>query len=110
MSKVDPGSPADSGEARRRPARGSKLSEEIRIVRAMIRQAQSMTNEASDTGELLSVLETVSRACTSLATMLKTEKALDESQTAADYVKAALDEIRAEMELEGIDSVLTSGL
>jgi len=110
MQKADPNPAPEPAEPHRKPARDSKLTGEIRLVRAMIRQSSAKTNEVKDTAELLSILETVARASSHLATMLRTEKALDEGQTAADYVRAALNDIRAEMEREGIDSVLTSGL
>ena len=110
MQKVDPTPHSGTEEPRPKPARGGKLSEEIRIVRELIRQARTMLDEARSLEELLSTLDTVSRASANLANLLKAEKALDEGQTAADYVKAALHDIRAEMEREGIDSVLTSGL
>ena len=110
MQKVDPTPQSGTAEPRTKLARSGKLSEEIRIVRELIRQARAMLDEAGSLNELLSTLETVSRASSNLANLLKAEKALDEGQTAADYVKAALHDIRAEMEREGIDSVLTSGL
>ena len=110
MQRVDPTPQSGTAEPRTKLARSGKLSEEIRIVRELIRQARAMLDEAGSLNELLSTLETVSRASSNLANLLKAEKALDEGQTAADYVKAALHDIRAEMEREGIDSVLTSGL
>ncbi len=110
MQKVDPTPQSGKEEPRTRTARSGKLSEEIRIVRELIRQARTMLDEARSLEELLATLDTVSRASANLANLLKAEKALDEGQTAADYVKAALHDIRAEMEREGIDSVLTSGL
>lgn len=110
MQKVDPTPQAAADKPRSRPARSGKLSEEIHIVRELIRQARTMLDGARSLEGLLSTLDTVSRASASLANLLKAEKALDEGQTAADYVKAALQDIRAEMEREGIDSILTSGL
>jgi hypothetical protein len=110
MSEADPNSKRERVEKRRKPARDGKLADEIRIVRAMIRQAETMTDAADSSEKLLRSLEIVSHASAHLATLLKTEKALDENQTAAEYVKAALDEIRAEMERKEIDSILTSGL
>ena len=110
MQKVDPTPQSAAEKPHSRRASSGKLSEEIRIVRELIRQARTMLDEARSLEELLSTLDTVSRASASLANLLKAEKALDESQTAADYVKAALHDIRADMEREGIDSVLTSGL
>ena len=110
MQKVDPTPHSEAEEPRLKPARSGNLSGEIRMVRALIRQAETLADEGRSLGDLLSILETVSRASANLANLLKAEKSLDESQSAADYVKAALHEIRAEMERKGIDSVLTSGL
>lgn len=94
----------------RREKNGGKLSEEIRMVRHLINRAQTMANEGTPLKEMLSVLETVARASTHLANLLKTEKLLEEEQSAGELVRAALAEIRAEMDANGIDSILTSGL
>ncbi len=110
MPEVDTPSSPQVPAPRRRAARSGKLSDEIRIMRTLIRQAETLADEGRSLGELLSILGTVSRASANLATLLKAEKALDESQSAADYIKAALNDIREEMERKGIDSILTSGL
>lgn len=110
MQKVESSPQAEAALPRRKPARAGKLSDEIRIMRTLIRQAVTLADDGRSLDELLSILGTVSRASANLATLLKAEKALDESQSAADYVKAALNEIRIEMERKGIDSILTSGL
>lgn len=110
MKKVGTPSPFEAVPPQRKPARSGKLSDEIRIMRMLIRQAETLADEGRSLGELLSILATVSRASANLATLLKAEKALEESQSAADYVKAALNDIREEMERKGIDSILTSGL
>jgi len=110
MQKVDSTPQPETAQPRRKPARAGKLSDEIRIMRTLIRQAETLADEGRSLDELLSILGTVSRASANLATLLKAEKALDESQSAADFVKAALNDIRVEMERKGIDSILTSGL
>ncbi len=110
MQKVESSPQAEAALPRRKPVRAGKLSDEIRIMRTLIRQAVILADDGRSLDELLSILGTVSRASANLATLLKAEKALDESQSAADYVKAALNEIRIEMERKGIDSILTSGL
>ncbi|MHB8934164.1 MAG: hypothetical protein ACYC6H_11930 [Bellilinea sp.] len=110
MQKVDPTPQPEAALPRRKPARAGKLSDEIRIMRTLIRQAVTLADDGRSLDELLSILGTVSRASANLATLLKAEKALDESQSASDYVKAALNEIRLDMERRGIDSILTSGL
>jgi hypothetical protein len=91
----------------KRPRNGGKLSEEIRMMRLLIRRAQSLADDGISLGELLSVLQTVSRACASLATLLKTEQSLAEQETSGDLVRAALEEIRTEMEANGIHSLLS---
>jgi len=110
MQKVESSPRAEAALPRRKPVRAGKLSDEIRIMRTLIRQAVILADDGRSLDELLSILGTVSRASANLATLLTAEKALDESQSAADYVKAALNEIRIEMERKGIDSILTSGL
>ena len=110
MQKVEPAPQAGETGLSRKAARNGKLSDEIRMVRALIRQIDAMAGEGRKLDELLAMLETVSRASSHLATLLKTEKALDENQSASDYVKAALNDIREEMKRKGIDSILTSGL
>ncbi|MHB1121069.1 MAG: hypothetical protein ACYC11_13535 [Bellilinea sp.] len=110
MQKVESSPQAEAALPRRKPARAGKLSDEIRIMRTLIRQAVTLADDGRSLDELLSILGTVSRASANLATLLKAEKALDESQSASDYVKAALNEIRLDMERRGIDSILTSGL
>lgn len=110
MQEVDSSPQAEAALPRRKPARAGKLSDEIRIMRTLIRQAVTLADDGRSLDELLSILGTVSRASANLATLLKAEKALDESQSASDYVKAALNEIRLDMERRGIDSILTSGL
>lgn len=95
---------------RGKPARTGKLSDEIWMVRSLIREVEARARNCDTTEKLLDILESVSHASASLANLLKTEKALEESESASDYVKAALNEIREEMERKGIDSILTSGL
>ncbi|MRR29878.1 hypothetical protein EG834_06065 [bacterium] len=110
MQQVDPPSQAEENEASSKPARNGKLSDEIRIVRNLIRQIDTMAKEGRDVEALLNVLSTVSRACASLASLLRAERALEENQSASDYIKAALSDIREDMKRKGIDSILTSGL
>ncbi len=69
-----------------------------------------MATEGKNLDAMLNVLSTVSRACASLASLLRAERALEENQSASDYIKAALSDIREDMKRKGIDSILTSGL
>ncbi|MEW6648917.1 MAG: hypothetical protein AB1453_01870, partial [Chloroflexota bacterium] len=88
--------------ASRREKNGGKLSEEIRMVRHLISRVRAMANEGTPLKEMLSVLETVARASTHLANLLKTEKLLEGEQSAGELVRAALAEMRAEMDANGI--------
>lgn len=110
MQKVESPPLVEESRPKNKPARNEKLSDEIRIVRNLIRQIDTMANEGRDVEALLNVLSTVSRACASLASLLRAEKALEENQSASDYIKAALSDIREDMKRKGIDSILTSGL
>jgi Rad3-related DNA helicase len=88
----------------------SKLADEIKIVRMLIRQAEKKADEGNDLADVLKVLETISRASANLAALLKAERALEETRSSGEYVRAALEEIKADMQKKGIDSILTSGL
>jgi len=98
----------ETNPRRSRPA--TTLSDEIKIVRMLIRQAEKLADGGKQLSEVLKVLETISRASANLAVLLRAERALEESRSSGDYVRAALEEIKAEMEKKGIDSILTSGL
>ncbi len=110
MQKVDPPPPVEESRPKNKPARNEKLTDEIRIVRSLIRQIDTMASEGRDVEVLLNVLSIVSRACASLASLLRAEKALEENQSGTDYIRAALNDIREDMKRKGIDSILTSGL
>ncbi len=110
MQKVEPPPQEEESRPKNKPARNEKLTDEIRIVRSLIRQIDTMASEGRDVEVLLNVLSTVSRACASLASMLRAEKALEENQSGTDYIRAALNNIREDMKRKGIDSILTSGL
>jgi len=110
MQKVDPPPQVEESRPKNKPARSDRLSDEIRIVRALIRTIDSMADKKDGLEKMLNVLSTVSRACASLATLLRAERALEENQSASDYIKAALADIREDMKRKGIDSILTSGL
>ncbi len=104
---MDAGKASHSGS----PASRRDLSEEIRIVRMLIRQAERKINNGDSLDRVLTSLRTIARASTNLAALLKAEKALgEEHDTSAEDVRAALAEIKADMEKKGIDSILTSGL
>ncbi len=104
------GAPTALAKPRGRKPKAEKLSDEIRIVRELIHMTQAKADAGKPLNELLPVLETVSRACANLAALLKAEHSLEDDESAGDYVRAALEEIRTEMEENGIDTVLTSGL
>ena len=110
MQQVEPPPQAEEDGSKNKPARNGKLSDEIRMVRALIRTIESMASEDDGLEKMLNVLSTVSRACASLASLLRAERALEENQSASDYIKAALSDIREDMKRKGIDSILTSGL
>ena len=110
MQKVDPAPSTEENGPGRKPARGEKLSEEIRIVRKLISMINRMISEDKGLDKMLEVLDTVSRSSANLASLLRAEKALEENQTASDYLKSALADIREDMKRNGIDSILTSGL
>lgn len=110
MLQVEPPPQVEEEGSKNKPARNGKLADEIRIVRALIRTIESMASEDDGLEKMLNVLSTVSRACASLASLLRAERALEENQSASDYIKAALSDIREDMKRKGIDSILTSGL
>ena len=110
MQKVEPPPQVEDSGPKNKPARNGKLSDEIRMVRTLIRTIESMASADDGLEKMLNVLSTVSRACASLASMLRAERALEENQSASDYIKAALSDIREDMKRKGIDSILTSGL
>lgn len=110
MQKVEPPPREEESGSKNKPARNEKLTDEIRIVRNLIRQIDTMASEGRDVEVLLNVLGTVSRACASLASLLRAEKALEGNRSGTDYIRAALNDIREDMKRKGIDSILTSGL
>ncbi|HWR66508.1 MAG TPA: hypothetical protein VN364_10340 [Bellilinea sp.] len=110
MQKVEPPPQEAESRPKNKPARNEKLSDEIRLVRSLIRTIDGMASQDDGLEKMLNVLSTVSRACASLASLLRAEKALEENQSGTDYIRAALNNIREDMKRKGIDSILTSGL
>jgi uncharacterized protein YjcR len=103
--------PKAARRARRKaPARTSDLASEIEAVRKLIRDAQELAAQDVSLDTVLSTLNTISRASASLANLLKAQRDLCATETTADYIRAALEEIRLDTEEKGVDSVLISGL
>lgn len=75
------------------------LRDEIRMLRALIRQAMDMADEGRPLGEMLDILDTLSKSSTRLGTLLKTEKTLVGSEDANAALLQALSEVRREMGL-----------
>jgi hypothetical protein len=81
--------------------RGGALSDEIRILRALVRRVEALADEGRTLGEMLSIVETLARASAHLATLLKAERQLESGQTMADLLNQMLDEVIAEMQANG---------
>lgn len=96
--------------ARHKSPHASDLTNEIEVVRRLIHDAQELAAQDCSLDTVLATLGTISRASAHLATLLKAERDLREDESTADYIRAALEEIRVDMEEKGVDSVLISGL
>ncbi len=104
--------PEGARKARRRRAAppASDLANEIEVVRKLIREAQELAAQDASLDTVLATLGTISRASANLANLLKAERDLRANESTADYIRAALEEIRIDTEEKGVDSVLISGL
>jgi len=81
----------DRGGAAGRNAAG--LTEEIQILRALIRKASSLAEEDKKSERVLEMLTTIGRASTQLAVLLKANIKLGEGQTASSALKQAVDKM-----------------
>ncbi len=86
------------------------LSQEIRLVRLLIREAKARVDQADSLDELLRTLKAVSEASDHLARILKASRELGESAAPEGDTRDAIREIAAELKEKGIQSILTSGL
>jgi len=86
------------------------LSQEIRLVRLLIREAKSRVDQADSLDELLKTLKAVSEASDRLARILKTNRELSERDSSEGDTLDAIRELTAELKEKGIQSILTSGL
>jgi len=76
------------------------LGDEIRMLRATMRRVMAMAEEGRSLPELLRVLEGLAQASARLATLLKTQQALDSGQSVAGALQTALAEVLREMNAE----------
>ncbi len=109
METQDQSTPAQSTNRRKAGAK-NPLSQEIRLVRLLIREAKLKVDEADSLDELLKTLKTVSEASDHLARILKANRELGEGESSSDDTRAAIQSIAAELKEKGIQSILTSGL
>jgi hypothetical protein len=110
MEQPAPNSPAQSNSLRRKAGVKNPLSQEIRLVRLLIREAKLKVDEAGSLDELLKTLKAVSEASDHLARILKASRELGEGDSSGDETRAAIQSIAAELKQKGIQSILTSGL
>jgi hypothetical protein len=111
MENPDPNtSPPEKAARRKAPAAKNPLSQEIRLVRLLIREAKYKVDEADSLDELLKTLKTVSEASEHLARILKANRELSQSDSVGDDTPTAIQELTAELKEKGIESILTSGL
>ncbi len=111
MTDLEPTAPPSTKTTRRRQTSAkTPLSQEIRLVRLLIREAKLKVDQADSLDELLKTLKTVSEASDHLARILKANRELGEGDSTADDTHAAIQSIAAELKEKGIQSILTSGL
>jgi hypothetical protein len=77
----------------------SDLSEEIRILRGIIRQVARLTDEGEDTSGLQQMLRIVAEASTRLATLLRTQQALAGDANRFNALEQALEQIAIEIQI-----------
>lgn len=73
------------------------LHDEIIILRSILRMVNSMIDDGHQLPELLRVLDSVGAAATRLATLLKTQRELENRQDLAEALNEALAEVLREM-------------
>ncbi len=69
------------------------LREEIAMLRAILRRVHDQAGAAQSTSDLLRILDGLSRASVRLAELIKAQRELDESQSAAGALSEALEEV-----------------
>ncbi len=75
------------------------LSEEIQILRGIIRQVARLTDEGEDTSGLQQMLRIVAEASTRLATLLRAQQALSDSADRSMVLYQALEQIAIEIQI-----------
>jgi hypothetical protein len=75
------------------------LQDEIRMIRLIIRRVLSLADEGRSLAEVMRVLDTVGRASTRLANLIKAAEALDKKQGVSEALSQALSEITEELKL-----------
>jgi hypothetical protein len=75
------------------------LEDEIRMIRLIIRRVLNLADEGRSLDEVLKVLDTVGRASTRLAGLLKAADALDKKQGLAAALSQAISEVTEELKL-----------
>ena len=77
------------------------LQDEIRMLRLIIRRVMNLADEGRSLGEVLHVLDTVGRASTRLAGLLKAANELDKKAGLQEALSQALSEITKDFKLGG---------
>jgi len=72
------------------------LKEEISMLRSIMRRILTMAKEGEPVSELLKILDTVSKASTRLATLLKTQRQLESVQDLTAVLNQAIQEAMTE--------------
>jgi hypothetical protein len=91
------------GENEARPAvqASSGLNEEIGILRDITRRVVMLAGEGSELPDLMNLLDTVGKASTRLATLLKAQRALGAAEGLAASIDEALAQVIRELKDEG---------
>jgi len=77
------------------------LSDEIKMLRAIMRRVTALVDEGRTLPELLRILDTIGKASAHVAGLLRTEQKLsDGAQTSAETLNRALAEVIRDMERE----------
>ena len=98
MTATQPPSPEQAPVA-------SVLAAEIRMVREVIRRAKEMAEEEEPSlKEYLKLLEGLSLASTRVASLLKTDRQLNEGADMTDTLNEVLEELYEELRLSGSSS------
>ena len=95
-----PKAPTPTRTARRAPkAARADLTDEIKMLRAIMRRVTALVDEGRTLPELLRILDTIGKASFHVAGLLRTEQQLsDGAQTSAETLNRALAEVIRDME------------